>query len=600
LYGVSPKSYVEIKTLDRTLTVGSTGSDVKDVQQYLKNLGYLDSAVDGSYGNATKAAAKIFQANEGLYVDGEIGNASYKVMQQTSKKFTALKKGMSGNAVKVMQTYLINLGYLDSVADGGFGTVTEVALKKFQSVNGLYADGEAGIKTLKVLYGVSPKANADIKKLNRTLKVGSTGSDVKEVQQYLKNLGYLDSVVDGSYGNATKTAAKIFQANENLYVDGEIGNASYKVMQQTGKKFSALKKGMNGNAVKVMQTYLIKLGYLSGTADGAFGSVTTNAVKRFQSVNGLYADGEAGLKTLTVLYGASPKQNVKTLDRTLKVGSTGADVKEVQQYLKNLGYLDSVVDGSYGNATKAAAIIFQSNERLYVDGEIGNASYKVMQQTGKKFSSLKKGMNGNAVKVMQTYLMKLGYLSGVADGAFGTVTENAVKRFQSMNGLYADGEAGLKTLTVLYGASPKQNVKVLGRTLKVGDTGSDVKEVQQYLKNLGYLDSVVDGSYGNATKAAAKIFQANESLYVDGEIGNASYKIMQQTNNKFSALKKGMNGNAVKVMQTYLIKLGYLGGTADGSLGSVTEAAIVRFQKDNGLYADGEAGLKTLSKLYLK
>ena len=439
-----------------------------------------------------------------------------------------------------------------------------------------------------------------VKELDRTLKVGDTGSDVKEVQQYLKNLGYLDSVVDGSYGNATKAAAIIFQSNEGLYVDGEIGNASYKVMQQTGKKFSALKKGMNGNAVKVMQTYLIKLGYLSGTADGAFGSVTTNAVKRFQSVNGLYADGEAGLKTLTVLYGASPKQNVKTLDRTLKVGSTGADVKEVQQYLKNLGYLDSVVDGSYGNATKAAAIIFQSNERLYVDGEIGNASYKVMQQTGKKFSSLKKGMNGNAVKVMQTYLMKLGYLSGVADGAFGTVTENAVKRFQSMNGLYADGEAGLKTLTVLYGASPKQNVKVLGRTLKVGDTGSDVKEVQQYLKNLGYLDSVVDGSYGNATKAAAKIFQANESLYVDGEIGNASYKIMQQTNNKFSALKKGMNGNAVKVMQTYLIKLGYLGGTADGSLGSVTEAAIVRFQKDNGLYADGEAGLKTLSKLYLK
>ena len=439
-----------------------------------------------------------------------------------------------------------------------------------------------------------------VKELDRTLKVGDTGSDVKEVQQYLKNLGYLDSVVDGSYGNATKAAAIIFQSNEGLYVDGEIGNASYKVMQQTGKKFSALKKGMNGNAVKVMQTYLIKLGYLSGTADGAFGSVTTNAVKRFQSVNGLYADGEAGLKTLTVLYGASPKQNVKTLDRTLKVGSTGADVKEVQQYLKNLGYLDSVVDGSYGNATKAAAIIFQSNERLYVDGEIGNASYKVMQQTGKKFSSLKKGMNGNAVKVMQTYLMKLGYLSGVADGAFGTVTENAVKRFQSMNGLYADGEAGLKTLTVLYGASPKQNVKVLGRTLKVGDTGSDVKEVQQYLKNLGYLDSVVDGSYGNATKTAAKIFQANENLYVDGEIGNASYKVMQQTSKKFTALKNGMSGNAVKVMQTYLINLGYLDSVADGGFGAVTKAAVIKFQKDNGLYADGEAGIKTLSVLYMK
>ena len=59
---------------------------------------------------------------------------------------------MSGNAVKVMQTYLINLGYLDSVADGGFGAVTKAAVIKFQKDNGLYADGEAGIKTLSVLY----------------------------------------------------------------------------------------------------------------------------------------------------------------------------------------------------------------------------------------------------------------------------------------------------------------------------------------------------------------------------------------------------------------------------------------------------------------
>ena len=441
-------------------------------------------------------------------------------------------------------------------------------------------------------------------KLDRVLTVGSTGDDVKKVQQYLKNVGYLDSVVDGSYGNATKAAVIMFQANEELNVSGDVDNDTYTKMQQTDRKFSALKKGMNGNAVKVMQTYLAKLGYNVGTVDGGFGSVTVEAVKKFQSINGLYSDGEAGLKTLAVLYGASPKSyvEIKTLDRTLTVGSTGSDVKEVQQYLKNLGYLDSVVDGSYGNATKAAAKIFQANEGLYVDGEIGNASYKVMQQTSKKFTALKKGMSGNAVKVMQTYLINLGYLDSVADGGFGAVTEAALKKFQSVNGLYADGEAGIKTLKVLYGVSPKANadIKKLNRTLKVGSTGSDVKEVQQYLKNLGYLDSVVDGSYGNATKTAAKIFQANENLYVDGEIGNASYKVMQQTSKKFKALKNGMSGNAVKVMQTYLINLGYLDSVADGRFGAVTKAAVIKFQKDNGLYADGEAGIKTLSVLYMK
>ena len=142
----TPDKQDEVKVLNRTLNVGMSGEDVKEVQQYLKNLGYLDSVVDGSYGNATKAAAIMFQANESLYVDGEIGNASYKVMQQTSNKFSVLKKGVSGNAVKVMQTYLIKLGYLGGVADGGFGAVTEAAVKKFQIVNGLYADGEQELK----------------------------------------------------------------------------------------------------------------------------------------------------------------------------------------------------------------------------------------------------------------------------------------------------------------------------------------------------------------------------------------------------------------------------------------------------------------------
>ena len=128
-----------------------SGNDVKNVQQYLKNLGYMD-VVDGQYGNKTKASAIMFQANEELAADGEIGNVSYKVMQLTTKKFTVLKKGVKSNAVKKMQTYLIKLGYLNSYADGDFGSVTEIAVKKFQKENGLYVDGIAGIQTLVTLY----------------------------------------------------------------------------------------------------------------------------------------------------------------------------------------------------------------------------------------------------------------------------------------------------------------------------------------------------------------------------------------------------------------------------------------------------------------
>ena len=151
------------------------------------------------------------------------------------------------------------------------------------------------------MYGTSPKDNSYVDKLNRTLKLGMSGNDVKNVQQYLKNLGYMD-VVDGQYGNKTKASAIMFQANEELAADGEIGNVSYKVMQLTTKKFTVLKKGVKSNAVKKMQTYLIKLGYLNSYADGDFGSVTEIAVKKFQKENGLYVDGIAGIQTLVTLY----------------------------------------------------------------------------------------------------------------------------------------------------------------------------------------------------------------------------------------------------------------------------------------------------------
>lgn len=60
-------------------------------------------------------------------------------------------------------------------------------------------------------------------------------------------------------------------------------------------------------------------------------------------------------------------------------------------------------------------------------------------------------------------------------------------------------------------------------------------------------------------------------------------------------LKKGDEGEAVKLMQTYLDELGYdLGSSGkDGDFGPKTETALKAFQKDSGLTVDGEFGEKT-------
>lgn len=60
-------------------------------------------------------------------------------------------------------------------------------------------------------------------------------------------------------------------------------------------------QGSQGEGVKKIQQKLIDWGYMTGTADGIYGSKTAQAVKSFQKNNGLTADGVAGSKTLEAL-----------------------------------------------------------------------------------------------------------------------------------------------------------------------------------------------------------------------------------------------------------------------------------------------------------
>ena len=69
------------------------------------------------------------------------------------------------------------------------------------------------------------------------------------------------------------------------------------------------------------------------------------------------------------------------------------------------------------------------------------------------YSTLRKGDEGPEVVTLQQALAELGYLSGAADGNFGTGTQTAVKKFQADAGLEADGIAGKKTLEALYAKS---------------------------------------------------------------------------------------------------------------------------------------------------
>ena len=65
----------------------------------------------------------------------------------------------------------------------------------------------------------------------------------------------------------------------------------------------------------------------------------------------------------------------------------------------------------------------------------------------------------------------------------------------------------------------------------------------------------------------------------------------------YPTVKKGARGNITKLLQEKLVSLGYNTNGVDGIFGSGTEKAIISFQKNNGLVADGIVGKNTWDKL---
>lgn len=355
----------------------------------------------------------------------------------------------------------------------------------------------------------APKATPSVYKL------GSRGQEVKKLQQRLKELKYYKGSVDGVFGKTTEAALKAFQARNGLQADGQAGRATIsKIYSRTAKvaqivtnkpkvtvppqagKDVYLRLGDTGVLVRNLQKRLKELGYYAGTVDGKFEEGTKNAVYAFQERNVAYADGVAGPLTLKALYSNNAKRATKpavTPTPSYKPGSlykglkNSADVRRMQQRLKNLGYYSGPIDGSFGAATEAAVMDFQKVNGLYMDGVAGASTLTTLYSSSAKrnnktapgitkgplstpiknyttvtnpppnqYASLKPGMSGDPVIKLQNALKAKGYYTGVVDGKYGETTYNAVLSFQKKYGLSQDGLAGPATQRVLYeGAFPQ-------------------------------------------------------------------------------------------------------------------------------------------------
>ena len=311
----------------------------------------------------------------------------------SSSSATRLEKGSTGSDVKDLQTKLKKLGYYDAYVDGDYGDTTVSAVKTFQKKYNLTADGIAGKETLKKLDSVYE--NASSAKDVDSLRMGDSGSAVKDLQTKLKKLGYYDGTVDSTFGSGTYAAVKAFQKKYNLTADGVAGSETLKKLDNayknadSDKDDDSLRKGATGSAVKDLQTKLKKLGFYNAYVDGSYGDTTVAAVKAFQKKYNLTADGVAGSETLKKLDTAykNADSNTSTDDDSLRKGATGTAVKTLQTNLKKLGFYTAYVDGSFGSTTESAVKAFQKKYGLTADGVAGSATLKKIESAVASASS---------------------------------------------------------------------------------------------------------------------------------------------------------------------------------------------------------------------
>lgn len=104
------------------------------------------------------------------------------------------------------------------------------------------------------------------------------------------------------------------------------------------------------------------------------------------------------------------------------------------------------------------------------------------------------------------------------------------------------------------------------------------------------------GKTGYVYKKYIKVGSSSDSSSGSKSSGKKSSD-KKSSGNSDGTCAPGDSGSAVKKVQKRLKALGYYSGSIDGDYGNGTKTAVTKFQKRNGLTANGKVNSKTLAKL---
>ena len=305
----------------------------------------------------------------------------------------------------------------DGLSQWGTVTLAEQGYAPLEILQFYYGDDIAIIKNAPIRPNVESYPGFP-------LKLGSSGNEVKTIQQQLNRIAdaypSIPKINDpnGIFGAQTEAAVKRFQNIFNLAQDGIVGKSTWyriknvyngvkKLAELTAENLtfdevepiypSLLKEGMSGDYIKTLQYYLNIVAYFypqipNINVDGYFGPKTKEAVIAFQEMFGLVPDGIVGRDTWKALSSAY-KTSINSIPEeykseaeivypgyVLSEGITNDDVRRLQTFLEKISQaypsIPSVtVDGVFGEKTKEAVSAIQRMYGIPVSGVAGPVTW---------------------------------------------------------------------------------------------------------------------------------------------------------------------------------------------------------------------------------
>jgi len=562
------------------LTLGSIGTKVKNLQKRLIELGYMTGTASGTYDQATVQGVKLFQASYGQTQSGNADEVlQYYLYSDNVRQYNAqavvtsiateatyrkLQRGDSGSDVIRLQARLVELGYMASTTGTYFDSSTENAVKAFESAYGKSLTGVATVALQEVLFSagaysagsVTPTATPTSQTYSEysQLSKGDKGTEVKKLQNRLRELGYMSAKADGVYGDKTAEAIKKLEAaygneqtgiatvalQEFVFSDsvqpyGEVTvTASPTATAASQDGYRTLSYGSYGDEVTALQKRLKQLGYLDGTIDGYYGNETAGAVSKFESYHGYTKTGVATAALQKYLYSENAKSyggstTSDTYSR-LEIGSYGDGVTSLQIRLTELGYFSDTVTGYFNDSTASAVKAFEAaygrtqtgiaTSTLQTELYSAEAKTNPNKTAEETYDELSYGSKGDSVARLQSRLIELGYLSGTVDGVYGKGTEEAIKGFEKAYNRTQTGIATAALQSILYSDSAVRNtngeVAVSYATMQYGASGDSVTRLQNRLRALGFMTDEANGQYDYITKAAVSAYQTKAGYVATG------------------------------------------------------------------------------------